>query len=365
VLSPDVALSGGGVLTCLVDSLTITATVNSPSGVTGVWTGPGGFTSTQATITVTAPGPYTFEATAPNGCVSNPVMTIAQDLEEPQDLETTGGELNCNSTTITLTAGSSTPNVTYTWTDPGGVEINEQNPAVSTAGTYTLVVTNTANGCTSSVTQEVTQDPTVPEISASTGILTCLLQEVTMDATTTTPNVTFAWTGPNGFTSTEEDPVVSVPGSYTVVATATSGCTASFNLAVDQDVAAPGATAEGGTKTCTEPIVTLNGSSSGTDVTYMWSGPGGFTSSQPNPDVEVLGEYVLTVTAPNGCTSTATATVVPDNSIPTVSMTAGTITCVIDSVQLTATTSSTQPTWSWTGPNGFTSTLPPAAIPWW
>ncbi|HRI58602.1 MAG TPA: gliding motility-associated C-terminal domain-containing protein [Saprospiraceae bacterium] len=354
--SPEVALSGGGTLTCAVTDLVITGTISTP-GATGIWTGPNNFTSTQNTITVTIPGVYLYTVTALNGCISAPSSTIPQDIVSPQGVTASGGLLNCTFPSITLQGSSSTAGVNYNWSGPGGFVSPQQNPAVTNPGTYTLVVTNPVNGCTTEATTEVTQDPTVPDISVQADSLTCTVQAVTLQATTSTPNVTFQWTGPNGFTSTLEDPSVSIPGSYTVVAKAISGCTSTFAYNVTQNINAPGATAQGDTLTCTVPTGIISGGSQTPGVSYSWAGPGGFTSNVPNPTVTQTGTYTLTTTSSNGCTSTATAQVVPDQSIPQINITTGTITCAVASIQLTATSSNVpNATWKWSGPGNFTST---------
>lgn len=355
--SPDVTLGGGGTLTCAITDVTITGTISTP-GATGVWTGPNGFNSTQNSITVSVPGVYLYTVTAINGCISAPSSTVPQDIEAPQTVNAVGGLLNCTFPSITLQGSSVTTGVNYDWSGPGGFTSTQQNPAVTNPGTYTLLVTDPTNGCTTETTTEVTQDPTVPDIAVEADSLTCSVQTVTIQATTTTPNVTFQWTGPNGFTSTVEDPTVSIPGSYTVIAQASSGCTSTFAYSVTQNINAPGATAVGDTLTCTVPTGTISGGSPTAGVSYVWNGPGGFTSNIANPVVTQTGTYTLTTTSSNGCTSIATAQVVPDQSIPQISISTGTITCAVPSIQLSAVSLNVpNATWKWSGPGNFTSTL--------
>ncbi len=363
--SPVVSLAGGGTLTCAVTTITITSTISTP-GATGVWTGPGGFTSDQSDITISNPGDYIYTVTALNGCISAPSSTVPQDIEAPEAVTAVGGLLNCNFPTISLQGSSSTPGVTYTWTGPGGFTSPQQNPPVTNPGDYTLVVTNPVNGCTTTAVTAVTQDPTVPDVTVQADSLTCSTQTITLQATTTTPDVSFSWSGPNGFTSTEEDPITTVPGNYTVVATALSGCTSSFSYNVLQNITQPGATAQGVTLTCTSPTGTLTGGSPTVGVSYTWTGPGGFTSNQQNPTVSNSGTYTLVTTSSNGCTSAISVEVAPDNSIPQVSMTTGTITCLVTSVQLTAVSiNNPDVTWQWSGPGNFNSTEqnPTATLP--
>jgi hypothetical protein len=362
--SPTVALTGGGTLTCAVTDVTIVGNISTP-GAIGAWTGPNGFSSLQDTIIVSNPGDYIFNVVATNGCISAPSLTVPQDIQSPQGVTSAGGLLNCTFPTITLQGSSTTPGVIYSWNGPGGYTSPQQNPNVTNPGTYTLVVTNPVNGCTTATSALVTQDPTIPDISVVADSLTCTVQTITLDATTNTPNVTFQWTGPNGFNSTLEDPATGAPGNYTVVATATSGCTSSFTYNVLQNITAPGATAQGDTLTCTITSGTIIGGSPTPGVSYSWTGPGTFTSTQANPVVTQTGTYTLVTTSSNGCTSVATAQVVPDASIPTLSITTGTITCAIPSIQLTAATNVQTVTWQWSGPANFNSTQqnPAATVP--
>lgn len=348
--SPVVSLSGGGTLTCAVTSINLAATISTP-GATGVWTLPGGGTSTATSINATVPGNYIHVTTAVNGCLTTNSVQIPQDIQAPQNVTAQGGTLNCTNPTIPLAGNSSTPGVTYTWTTPGGVVINQQNPPVNEAGIYTLVVTNPQNGCTNSATAQVDLDPTTPDIAVTTQTLTCSLPQVTLQATSLTQGVVYSWTGPGitPATQTQEDPLISLPGNYTVTVTnPTNGCTASFTIAVAQDIATPGASAQGGILSCTVTSLTLQGNSPTAGVTYQWSGPG-FNSGQQNPSVNQTGSYVLTVTGANGCTSTATAVVSPDVNAPQISANGGTVTCAVTTVQLIA-TSNVPVTWQWSGP---------------
>ncbi|MEZ4740437.1 MAG: hypothetical protein R2818_14025 [Flavobacteriales bacterium] len=73
-----------------------------------------------------------------------------------------GGTLNCIISGIQLTG---TGNGTYAWSGPSNFSSTEQNPTVSEAGTYTLVVTG-ANGCTSEANVTVILDDEAPGATA-------------------------------------------------------------------------------------------------------------------------------------------------------------------------------------------------------
>lgn len=364
--TPVVSLSNPATLTCAVTDVSITGTI-STSGATGVWAGPGGFSSTDPTVQVSVPGTYTFTVTNPaNGCKAAPSVTVNQNIQAPQAVTATGGEIDCVSPIITIKGSTTTTNVDYNWTGPGGYTSTLQNPDnITNPGIYTLVVTNKANGCTASATANVTQDPTVPTIDVTTQVLTCKQPSVVLQATTDNPTgVTWDWTGP-GITAankTVEDPSVTVPGDYVVVVTAnSSGCKSNFTINVTEDKALPGATAAGDTLNCLVSSITINSNTPTANVEYLWGGPGAFTSTLQNPSVTLIGTYTVTITAQNGCTSTATAVVSPDKDAPIISAQGGTLTCAITSIQLEA--SSNLPVqWLWSGPGGFTSTQQSPAV---
>src|SRR5207244_3150514 len=126
------------------------------------------------------------------------------------------------------------------WTGPNGFTSNSQNPTVSNPGTYTVVVTNPVNGCTSSAQAIVTQNIIAPSASATGGQLTCVVLSVQLTASSSTVGVTYSLTGPNGFSSNSQNPTGSNPGSYFVVVTdPVNGCTTSATALVTQDITPP------------------------------------------------------------------------------------------------------------------------------
>ncbi len=356
--APTVSVFGAGTLTCLVTELTLTGLIGTP-GATGVWTDPAGMVvGTGSSIDVSAPGVYTYTVTALNGCKSSPTLTVLQNIQTPQNVTVTGGLINCTTPTLAVTATTTTPNVTYLWTGPGGITTTQQNPVVNQAGTYTVLITNQANGCQATAVTTVTGNFAVPNISATTSTITCAVPAVTINATSTTTGVQYKWAGPgiNAGNQNQEDPQVSVAGNYTVTVTGTNGCTSTFTLTVTDDVVKPDVATTGVTLTCTQPTNNITGTSQTPGVTFSWVGPNGFTSTSPNPTVSTVGDYILTVTAPNGCTSSSTAVVLPDAGLPTANATGGTLTCNVTNLALAGSSNNPTVTWAWVGPNGFSST---------
>ncbi|MFN0016109.1 MAG: hypothetical protein ACKVU2_16320 [Saprospiraceae bacterium] len=367
-LSPEVLVGGADILTCTLTELTLTSQIINPPGAIGVWTDPTGATiSSAANVLVSLPGDYLYTVTAPNGCITASTLTVGQDIETPQDVVVNGGLINCTTPTISLSASSSTFNVTYSWTGPGGFTSNLKNPTVNAAGTYTVLLTNTDNGCQATAVTFVTGDFAQPSVTATAPVITCSAPTSIITATGTPANVTYRWAGAgiNVNNQSVKNPTVATAGTYTVTVTAANGCTGTTTVSVTADVTNPNATATGVTLTCTQPTSTITGASTTPNVTYSWTGPGTFTANVPSPTVSIPGLYILTVTASNGCTTTATTTVVPDSNAPTANASSGTLTCSVTSLPLMGSSNLATVSWQWSGPNGFSATTQnaPATVP--
>lgn len=102
----------------------------------------------------------------------------------------------------------------------------------------------------------------------------------------------------------------------------------------------------------------------GAGDTYEWSGPNSFTSTLQNPTIPVAagnnGLYQVTVTYSSGCSATASTTVTVNGS-PTASNT-GPYCSNGGTIELNVTGNASD-TYTWSGPNSFTSTVQNPTLP--
>ncbi|MBU3742307.1 MAG: hypothetical protein FGM24_08485, partial [Candidatus Kapabacteria bacterium] len=127
-----------------------------------------------------------------------------------------------------VTSGKPSKNYTYAWT-PGGSTASDLINIP--ANTYNVTVTD-QNGTFVTETGIVVTQPAVLDISASSNSPKYYTQTLALSSTTTggTLGYTYSWSGPNGFTSTDEDPTIlnvttAANGTYTVTVTDANGCT--------------------------------------------------------------------------------------------------------------------------------------------
>jgi gliding motility-associated-like protein len=253
--------------------------------------------------------------------------------------------LTCVLLNTNLTATSTTPSVSFAWSNG----TNAASTLVSTANTYNVTATDPSNGCTASDAVVVTLDNAIPNVNAGADILlTCVITNTSLQATSTTAGVTYAWS--NGINTA--DNLVSSPNVYTVTATNPSnGCTISDAVDVTQNISTPNVDAGLDQElSCTTSSANLTGASSTSGVSYAWSGPGTITNGNTAiATVNVSGNYSLLVTDPsNGCTASDVVVVTPNVNSPNIN--AGldqVLTCATTSVSLTATSSTAGVTFLW------------------
>ncbi|GAB4498289.1 MAG: hypothetical protein OHK0019_33370 [Saprospiraceae bacterium] len=356
-------------ITCKNPSVVLTSDGSTTgNGVLYEWLSPSGQTISNAdTAIATTTGTYTFIVTRIGGggtiCKDTATVTVTSQTALPVADAGPDKVLSCAQPQVQLQgSGSVGPQFSYLWIAQNGGNIvsgsTTLTPIVNAVGTYVLRVTNNATGCTSISIAIVTAQTLPPTVSAAGGAFTCAQPTVSLQVTTNAVNPTFSWTGPNGFASNAQNPSVNVAGNYTVTVTDNvTGCTNTAVATVVNNAELPGASAVGDTLTCVTVSVVLSGSSPASNPAFAWTGPGGFTSNAQNPTVTEAGNYTLTVTGANGCTSTATAAVLLNNASPGASLSAsGNLNCNNASINLIA---SSQPpanllTHLWTNPNDST-----------
>src|SRR5690606_37197662 len=189
------------------------------------WTG-NSFLSGQNTNTavVNATGWYTLTVTdVTTGCFNADSIEVIGDGNEPQISIDPVIPISCDNPTLTLNAVSSTPGATFVWlNNPGFVSGQTTlNPVVGQAGTYQIDVTG-PNGCTNSAAVVVTGDTDMPNVSTIPYPLeiNCPNPTVIIAGTSSTPNVSYSWTGPNIISGQGTDVITAgQAGTYTVTVT--------------------------------------------------------------------------------------------------------------------------------------------------
>lgn len=319
------------------------------------WNGPNGYTSTDNSIDVDVSGDYTVLVTSENGCTDEATISITENFSTP-DITAEGDTITCETGSATLIASSQTANTIIEWKNAGGGIIGSGDMIlVGTPGTYTCIVTNTINGCQDSVFVQALQDSNVPDIQTTGTVIDCNSSNFFIEVNSVN-GVSFEWEGPNGFSSNETNPEVFDAGMYTITVTAANGCIAVENVNVVDDSQSPNVNLASDTINCVQNNTMISTNASGNGNVYSWTGPNGYTSSLQNPVVNAGGNYTVTVTSANGCTTVSSINVVEDAAIPSLNVqSSNVITCIDQTSTISAISNNPDVVFNWTGPNGYTS----------
>lgn len=274
-------------------------------------------------------------------------------------------------TTGTLTVTSSCGG-SQTFNAPFTSPINYTIPNITSNGAACNVTAtfSATPSCTKTTPYTAPAACTPCTATASNNSPVCSGTSLNLMAGTVAGAISYSWTGPNGFSSTSQNPVIAgvtaaANGTYTVtVTTASATCTATTTATINQTPAAPAAGSNspvcaGSALNLTAPLVAGG--------TYSWTGPSGFTSTIQNPSISPVtnastGTFSVTVTV-NGCTSPAGTTSVVVNSIPSTPVpningsTTPAPVCAGSTLTLTSNNIAGPPVYSWSGPNGYTAAV--------
>lgn len=279
----------------------------------------------------TEPGVYeftvfAFDSESVLGCTSDPVTVSVVVKPTPATPVAANTGPACEGDDVIFTA-STIPGAVYNWNGPNGFSTTGQSFVLQDvtpfdAGTYTVYVT--IDGCESEVAStELLVDPKPGiEGGVSSNSPVCEHQSIELFANYEGEgDVSYQWTGPNGFSSTEANPVIEDAivelhqGFYTLVITdQETGCESqAYSTLVIVNKLPDGIIATNNGPVCEGGSVTLNVSNI-FGATYSWTGPDGFESDERSPVIENVtmaneGIYQVVVTL-NGCASEAATTFV-------------------------------------------------------
>ncbi|NUO01435.1 MAG: HYR domain-containing protein, partial [Saprospiraceae bacterium] len=277
----------------------------------------------------TIPGTYTITATPNPAIFCNPSEVI-QVVVNPAPVITIAGPLIvCRGqlydymATSTLTGGS----FSWSFTGPGTGTISPYGPDNANAsvlftgqGPWTLMVSQTVDGCTGSTTITIAND--LPPILAPTSLTSCIGGQITVSVQPGSGPGPYTWSTSSAASFIGEltpgTATYEIHGSGMIMVSNCSGPSNSVNVGVTN----PPTISISQTGTLCAGNAQLNAIPAGpAGTTYLWFGGG--TPVPPNSlAVSDPGIYSVQVTFPDGCISVANYPVMPE-VVPSVSISTG------------------------------------------
>jgi len=341
----------GGILTCSNPEVNLSG--SATNGASLSWSGPNGFSSPQSNPAVDRPGAYTLTATLGNNCAVDTTVTVMLDTLPPE-ISAATDTIDCLQATVNLQASSTSVVSDWSWSGPAGFSSSGPVTSTSIAGSYQIRAIG-ANGCADSIALEVIADTLAPAVQLTADTLSCLQPAANLIADAPAAQ-DVAWSGPNGFSSLSQNATTTESGMYLLEATAANGCSTLDSIEVVADNERPELTASADTLNCSQTAVTLTANSN-LPVAYTWSGPNGFSATEPAPLATEPGDYTVQGAAANGCADTVAVTVAIDTLPPVLQLSADTLTCT-DTISTLAAAAPQAQTFSWSGPGNFSANAP-------
>lgn len=207
------------------------------------------------------------------------------------------------------------------------------------------------------------QQPSTPVTSSNSPV--CTNDTLKLQATSQTTGVTWSWTGPDNFSSVEQNPIIDAPGinksGQYIVTARTAGCVSKDTISIVIKQAPQPITISTPKDTiCEFDTLKLFVTPTESGVSYSWIGPGGFNASNQNPVVPFApssysGKIINTATK-NGCTERDTVQVLIKPAPLVNALNNGPL-CSNATLNLSTTVFSPGTSYSWTGPGGYSSIL--------
>ena len=361
------------ILTCTQISidLTVDASNNTENIVEYIWDG--GTASSASTYPITSQGNHTLKVKGENGCYSDEVTkNITQNINKPTisiksyNLPAAGEStkreetevITCSYKTLyletTVDETTDPDKVGYSWSNGDG----DFSTEVTSAGTYTVTVTDKVNGCTQTASIDITKDDSAANISKISSIttldessenyketteLTCTITSLILNpAVSNVTSASYEWskldkeTGKYNKIGEEKNQTVNEPGDYKlVVIDNDNGCSAEEYITITQNINKPEISiksydspytsesvnrVETQVVTCTNSTLyletTVSKITDTDEIGYSWSNG----SDKFSTEVSSAGTYTVIVTdKANGCTQTASIDITKDENAATIS----------------------------------------------
>lgn len=300
------------------------------------WTGL--VSSSEEDIEVSMSGIYYVEGIATNGCVGRDSIYVESDYLVPEPIFS-GDTMNC-SIGEAMISSTLPDSISYflEWSGPNilSPSLNENNILVAQDTAYILTVQNLNNGCSEDYDYTVQLDTSTIQFNIESTVYTCNLNESIVTATPALENVNYQWISASGIEYFGDSVTVFEAGQYNLVSTFENGCTDTILHTITADTLAPIVTIEDVELSCLMDSIQIIPMVTDPNLTFSWTGPGGFTSNEQSPFVTNPGLYWLRTENEEGCFIFTRANVINGEGLPNVVfMPSDTIDCNTDRITLT------------------------------
>ena len=264
-----------------------------------------------------APGSYDFDIMDTNGCISDTTLILVDPvpfvttLDSVKHITCAGG----NDGAVYITASGGTLPYNIAWTGPNSYTASTPDITGLTIGLYTLTISDVNNCATFTIDTLLTEPAAIAVTSAvlsdHSGFgVSCPNSSdgsITITAVGGVAPLAYSWSGPGGFTSTQEDLTGLASGTYILTITDAVGCmfTANYILTAPSGMTLTAETQSASCPYTADGSIDLTVTGGSGTLTYSWEDS---ATTEDRPEI-LPGDHTVTVTDQNGCTAELIVTV--------------------------------------------------------
>ncbi len=384
---PSLIMSSTTPSVCLGQSfnITVSLTGNQPwtftysdgtnlASISGVTTSPYLFSVTPTITTTYFPiGVLDF-----NQCTGTVLGNAPIIVHSPPTLSLSSNQPVCVGGTLSISAFGYNPGSSFNWQGPLGFNSTSTvaqiiNVVSGNSGNYTLDLTDLNCGIQPTQTINVAIHPSISGAAAGSNSPVCATQTLNLSSTSFL-GATYSWTGPNGFTSSSQNPSIpnvttSASGQYTVIISSPSCGNAQTITTSVTITARPTITPGSNSPICQGNNLALTMHTVPNATSYVWTGPNGYSANASPPSNTNRSNatplmdsiYTMTVNTSNCGLISSTTTVIVGVNPGTLNILTNSPVCVNGTISLSANNPSFPSYFNqiqviWTGPNSYSST---------
>ena len=306
-------------LTCKKPSVNLNTNFNTDQG-TLIWL-PVGLSGNG--VSVTTPGQYIAEVRGTNNCLNRDTVYVFEKKNFPA-FQASASVITCKDILSSINIVPTSPYKEINWANdinPESIANGQLNYNTSFDGLYRFTITNEEE-CSVVGEVAVTKDVDPPQIlSYITDTLDCDHPEIKIGVELNQTALEYLWNGPGVLDQiTNGLLLISKEGTYYLKITGGNYCVTNETFNIFKTTDLPLYSVFTDTLTCDKGKVNIGIIPISEIQSYHWSGPDNFESNLRNPKVFLSGNYTVTVTGENGCTSVSVIDVDEDVTIPIISI---------------------------------------------
>ena len=376
---PNILIEAPETITCMQETVTIIGDESEQgANFEFIWTTETGIfiDDNQTTIinpTVEKGGFYFLEITnTTTGCVAKDSIEVPSSIRNPMiNFANEPSVFSCDTTQVDILATSDVEDAIYQWKLALAVKSDSALLEADAPGTYSVIVTNPANSCSSLASIEIKADTLEPLAEAGLNKeLNCTIGTVELDARESVqgPEFSYLWTTLGGEDISDSISIaVSLPGLYNlIVVDQSNGCRSIDTVRVMVSRDNPIADAGLDTIFCSgveadirDFLLGGNNTSIGANFTYQWyDSTETILGDSVMQRVKLEGTYFLEVTnMENNCVSIDSVTVF-EKARPNVTIESlGAINCIQNEINYLAESDIKTSTIKWVGSTEIDSAI--------